>query len=54
MHKNKITSKNNCRVSRTVKDKKELIYCRPGMCILVAGSFVDECIKCGALAPVIS
>jgi hypothetical protein len=54
MPRNKITSKNNCRVSRTVKDKKELGYCRPGMCVLNAGPFVDKCINCGALSPVIS
>lgn len=54
MSRKKITSKNNCRVSRQVKDRKELGYCRPGQCVLDAGPFVDECKKCGALAPVIS
>jgi hypothetical protein len=48
------TSKNHCRVSRQVKDKKELGFCKPGQCDLAAGSFVDQCSKCGAVAPVIS
>jgi hypothetical protein len=49
-------SKQHCRVVRQVMNRLELSRktCRPGECILDAGPFVDECIKCGAQSPVIS
>jgi len=49
-------SKHYCRVVRKVMNRLELERktCPPGNCVLDAGPFVDECVKCGALAPVIS
>lgn len=51
-----VGNESNCKVGRQVISRAELtrVTCAPGQCILDAGPFVDECRKCGAVAPVIS
>lgn len=48
------TSSQYCRVKRQVIAREELtrVTCRPGTCVLDAGPFTDQCMKCGAVTPI--